>query len=178
MYIIQSGHVRISRRIDGREHTLAELGSGDFFGEMAIVNSVRRSATATAMDEVHLLCFDRAGFQSMIEKNGKLAMNVIDKLCRRLSRANRQIQHYFQRSELNFLALNLHMRFAERGPEDESLSYDRAVNDIAGVIGLSHDVIRRGFGRLAAMGIIEVTANAIRIKDRDKLKSLAEQPSA
>ena len=48
MYIIQEGSVRISKLIDGKPHILAVLGKGDFFGEMAIVTRVKRTATATA----------------------------------------------------------------------------------------------------------------------------------
>ena len=46
MYIIQSGKVKISKRIRGVEKTLATLEKGEFFGEMAILNDKPRSATA------------------------------------------------------------------------------------------------------------------------------------
>ncbi|CAG0961310.1 partial Cyclic AMP receptor protein, partial [Anaerolineae bacterium] len=46
MYVIQSGAVRISKTVKGEEKTLAILGPGEFFGEMAILNAKPRTATA------------------------------------------------------------------------------------------------------------------------------------
>src|SRR6266481_7377231 len=55
MYLIERGKVRISvRATDGREMTLTELGRGDFFGEMALLNGQRRqrrSASAVVAEE-------------------------------------------------------------------------------------------------------------------------------
>src|SRR5690554_3182087 len=91
MYIIQSGTVRITKRIDNRDHQLAELTKGDFFGEMAIVSNIVRTATVVASGTVEILAFDRQGFEAMIGKNTKIAMNIIDKLSKRLQNANNQI---------------------------------------------------------------------------------------
>ena len=46
MYIIQSGSVAIKKRVKDGETTLAVLEKGDFFGEMAILERLPRSATA------------------------------------------------------------------------------------------------------------------------------------
>ncbi|HEY5789689.1 MAG TPA: EAL domain-containing protein [Gammaproteobacteria bacterium] len=50
-YIIESGRVEISLLRDGTKVVLAELGPGDLFGEMALINDDARSATATALEE-------------------------------------------------------------------------------------------------------------------------------
>jgi UDP-2,3-diacylglucosamine pyrophosphatase LpxH len=55
MYVIKSGHVRISRPMGGRTVVLSELGPGDFFGEMSLLESLPRDADATAVGETHLL---------------------------------------------------------------------------------------------------------------------------
>ena len=46
MYVIQSGRVRISKRVGGEYRPLATLGRGEFLGEMAILNGKPRTATA------------------------------------------------------------------------------------------------------------------------------------
>ncbi|RPJ04756.1 MAG: Crp/Fnr family transcriptional regulator, partial [Spirochaetaceae bacterium] len=84
MYIIKEGKVKITKRIKGKDHLLAILGKGEFFGEMAIVNRIKRTASAVTMTESRLLEFDRTGFVQMIEKNAEIALSVIDRLCRRL----------------------------------------------------------------------------------------------
>ncbi|KJU86104.1 cyclic nucleotide-binding protein,protein kinase family protein [Candidatus Magnetobacterium bavaricum] len=51
MYIVVSGNVTISRNVAGREETIATLGQGACFGEMAIMDQALRSATATAQTD-------------------------------------------------------------------------------------------------------------------------------
>ena len=50
MYVIRSGKVNISKRIGDSEITLAVLGPGEFFGEMALLEGLPRSAGATVVD--------------------------------------------------------------------------------------------------------------------------------
>ena len=45
MYVVQSGEVEVVQATDGGEQRLALLGSGDFFGEMAMFEKEVRSAT-------------------------------------------------------------------------------------------------------------------------------------
>ncbi len=175
MYIIQDGTVRITRSIEGKEHVLADLGKGDFFGEMAIVSRIRRTATATAVTPVELLTFDRQGFQSMIEKNSKIAMNVIDKLCRRVEQANTQIQRLFQKNQESLVALNLYYRFLEKPSEEPALAFDRAAKEIGMELEVPGDKIRETIHQLAEKGIVSVSGNALRLTSKERLSAIAEQ---
>jgi CRP-like cAMP-binding protein len=172
MYIIQEGQVRISKDIEGRQHTLAELGKGDFFGEMAIVSQMKRSATATAIDRVQLLSFDRQGFQGMIEKNSKIALNVIDKLCRRLQNANNQIQFLFKRNERSVMALNLYHLFTDR-EVGTRLSLDRIRQEISMSLVVPLDLVNNVLKELEAAGIVEIKGNSVRLLDRTRLAAVA-----
>ena len=52
-YIVRSGHARaIRQHSDGRTITLARFGPGDIFGELAMFDDERRSATVEALDEL------------------------------------------------------------------------------------------------------------------------------
>jgi CRP-like cAMP-binding protein len=175
MYIIQSGTVRITKSIDGKEHELAQLGKGDFFGEMAIVSQIRRTATAVAAGEVQLLAFDRQGFQSMIEKNAKIAMNVIDKLCRRLERANAQIQQLFQKNQRSLVALNLNYKFLERPEDNRVLALDRAVKDLSMALEVPAEAVSETIQQLAQAGIVSISGNALRLQNEDKLTAIADE---
>ena len=59
MYIIQSGAVEVSVFQDNRKVVLTLLGKGDFFGEMALLDSKPRSATVTAITRTRLLTLSR-----------------------------------------------------------------------------------------------------------------------
>ena len=55
MFILQSGKVKISKKIRGVEKTLATLEKGEFFGEMAILNDKPRSASAETIEDCDML---------------------------------------------------------------------------------------------------------------------------
>ena len=113
MYIIQAGKVRVSKRFAGKTHVISVLEKGDFFGEMAIVNRIQRTATVTAIDDVELLVFDREGLQNMIARNTRIALTIIDKLCRRLQNAHLKIQHLVKRDAEGLIALHLSSLYQE-----------------------------------------------------------------
>jgi len=173
MYIIQGGAVRISKNVGGREHELAVLEKGDFFGEMAIVSRIARTATATAVNTTQLLAFDRQGFMGMIEKNAKIALNVIDKLCRRLDNANSQIQLMFKRNQRSLIALNLYTRFSERKPDEQFLPVDRTVEQISLNLETPPKLVQEHVNELASAGVIAVKGNAIWLQDRARLNQIA-----
>ncbi len=174
MFIIQSGRVRISKMIDGREHELAILEKGDFFGEMAIVSRINRTATATAVNATQLLAFDRQGFTGMIEKNAKIALNVIDKLCRRLENANSQIQLMFQRNQRSLIALNLYTKFGDRPANEQHLPLDKVVEQISLNLETPGKLVLSYLEGFVAAGILSIKGNVVRLIDRQKLSRLAE----
>src|ERR671926_668906 len=55
-YVVHAGHARaIREHPDGRQITLATFGPGDIFGELALFDDERRSATIEAVDDLGLL---------------------------------------------------------------------------------------------------------------------------
>jgi CRP-like cAMP-binding protein len=177
MFIIQDGQVKVSRNITGKEQILAILGKEDFFGEMAIVTKVKRTATVTALGPVKLLAFDREGFLNMITKNAKIALNVIDKLCRRLQNANLHIKHLARKDIRALIAMNLRFAFQGAAEHGSTLLYDRTVDDFSQNLELTLDQVRSALEGFVRTGILEIQGNGIRLVDEQKLNALAEQLS-
>ncbi len=85
MYIIYSGRVRLSTKEPGRELTLATIGPGEFFGEMAVIDSAFRTATAIAdEDNTRLVVLDQKKFREIVSEQPAFAMTIMQHLCRRL----------------------------------------------------------------------------------------------
>jgi CRP/FNR family cyclic AMP-dependent transcriptional regulator len=175
MYIIQQGKIRISRMIQGKEHILAVLERGEFFGEMAIVNLTNRTATATAITDCELLQFDRTGFLSMINKNGKIALNIIDKLCRRLYKANLQIQHLVPNNKTGLTALNLFYAFKGSGRADGTISWENTIEEISLDLALSQEDVKSILNGLMRQGIIKLENDNLILLDKDKLQNFTEK---
>ena len=88
MYVIRQGRVRISRLFDVGERSLAVLGPGDFFGEMAILNGRPRAATATAVDPLQVIEIDANTLEAMVLGDPEIAVRLITRLARRVDSAN------------------------------------------------------------------------------------------
>jgi serine/threonine-protein kinase len=69
-YMITSGECRAFRTVDGNEETLATMGVGDVFGEMALLLFEPRAASVVAVDEVTVLVVDRKTFAEGLELDG------------------------------------------------------------------------------------------------------------
>jgi CRP/FNR family cyclic AMP-dependent transcriptional regulator len=174
MYIIQKGKVRVSKVFAGKPHVVSILEKGDFFGETAIVNRTRRTATVTAVDAVELLVFDREGLQNMITRNARIALSIIDKLCRRLQNAHLQIQHLVKRDARGQIALHLRYLFQELPVGQTTVPFQSTLDDVSLAFELPREEVQKVFSILQAEGILEVTAQTIGLLDREKLLRLTE----
>src|SRR5512143_1154973 len=128
MYIIQSGRVKISKRIRGVEKTLATLEKGEFFGEMAILNDQPRSASAETIEECEMLVIDRKTFDALIRGNVEIAVRFIKRLADRLREANDQMEALMIKDNTSRLVSILAKHVKEKkGPVSIS------IDDLAGL---------------------------------------------
>jgi uncharacterized membrane protein len=89
MFLIEGGRVRIHvNDEDGEDLTLAELGDGDFFGEMAILDGKPRSAHATVTEDADLGVLSREDFHRFIRSNTDVALNMMSAITERLRRTD------------------------------------------------------------------------------------------
>lgn len=173
MYIIQKGSVRISKNINGKEMTLAVMHKGDFFGEMAIVTKVKRTATVTAMNTVKMLAFDRQSFLGMIQKDARIALNVIDKLCKRLEQTNLQVKNLAEHNKKGMFALNLHYSFQEEADSSQGINYLSLIRDFSSSLGLAQDEIISFLQSFKEQGIIDIYNNRVTLIKKDILFNIA-----
>ncbi|MHB8418738.1 MAG: Crp/Fnr family transcriptional regulator [Myxococcales bacterium] len=91
MYVVQSGRVRLFRRVGPIEVNIAILGPGELLGEMAVLEGLPRTACALAAESSVVVELDRGVFESMVRENGEIALRILRKLSARLREADRQI---------------------------------------------------------------------------------------
>jgi CRP-like cAMP-binding protein len=93
MFVVHHGRVTITKKVGEVEKILTTLGTGEFLGEMAILNNKPRSATATCAEDCKLLVIDGKTFEAMVRSNAEIAIRLIKKLSDRLAEANEQIEN-------------------------------------------------------------------------------------
>ena len=99
MYLIDMGKVHISvTDADGHVVTLAELGPGEFFGEMSMLDGRGRSADATVMQDARLAKLTRDDFLSFMKSDQRIALELLTALTLRLRRTDDLLRHRVSRN--------------------------------------------------------------------------------
>jgi len=86
-YLVLSGRVEILRD----SSSLGTFGSGDFFGEMSLLDQAPRSATIRAVDETTCLMLSSWDFKALLEQHPSIAVKLLEVLSRRLRVADERL---------------------------------------------------------------------------------------
>jgi CRP-like cAMP-binding protein len=124
MYIIARGRISIQSEPSGRE--LVELRDGDFFGEIALLNEVIRTATARAKTDCTLLSLFQPDLMGLLDRNPRLGVKILLALARLVGIRLVEVSDELERLRHAHEALRR---------EHEALAADRLLDDEAGEPG-------------------------------------------
>jgi CRP-like cAMP-binding protein len=104
LYIIRAGKVAIKKRVAHGEITLAILEKGDFFGEMAMLEHIPRTAKAEMAEAGKLIVINSEVFGDMIKANPEIAVRMLRKYSLRLRETTKQIEDLAAKAEASVVA--------------------------------------------------------------------------
>jgi CRP-like cAMP-binding protein len=90
MYLVRSGRVRIHQELDSGPALIEKVEPGGYFGEMAIIDDLPRTASAEAEVDSSLLVLHKNDFRAAVQDYPDIAFEVFREFTRRLRRADRQ----------------------------------------------------------------------------------------
>jgi CRP/FNR family transcriptional regulator len=91
-YVIRSGHARAVREhSDGRSITIAHFGPGDIFGELAMLDDERRSATIETLEPTEVVGILGPDMRRLLREHPEIAVKLIGALGRRLRETNERL---------------------------------------------------------------------------------------
>jgi CRP-like cAMP-binding protein len=161
--------------VRGREAHLATLPPGEFFGEMAIINQKPRTATATVIEEAHLLVLDARTFEAMIRGNTEIAIRMIKKLAARLAQANSQVETLLKQDLNHRLVHQLRLLADTRGQADgPGVRIDLSIEELAELSGAEPKHVVEGLERLEKARLIDKQVGSIFIAEVGKLAEFLE----
>ena len=100
VYVVKSGEVIISAVVgSGQRHAFSKVQPGDFFGEMAVLDSQPRSACASAEGEVELHFVPREEMVALLTRSPGLCMTLLQEISRRIREFNQQYIRELLQSE-------------------------------------------------------------------------------
>lgn len=91
LYVIQEGEVSIERPSLGEAGQVVVLKTGDFFGDMALLDSLPRAAQARARSAVRLDVFFRVDFLSLMDTHARIASKIALQMAREMGRRLRLV---------------------------------------------------------------------------------------
>jgi CRP/FNR family transcriptional regulator len=116
-YIVRSGHARATREHgDGRTLTLAHFGPGDIFGELAMFEDERRSATVETLEETEVVAILGGDMRRLLREHPDIAVKLVVSLGRRLRDTNERLtRQSFLSVQSRVAAVLLQLAEAARG---------------------------------------------------------------
>ena len=157
-YVVRSGHARAVREHgDGRQITLATFGPGDFFGELAMFDDERRSATVEAVDALDVLGIPGVDMRVLLSRHPEIAVKLVISLGRRLRAANERLaRQSFQTVQSRVAAVLSQLveqaRAEGAGERDVLLTATQA--ELAQLAGSSRESASRFLAVLERAGVI------------------------
>jgi CRP/FNR family transcriptional regulator, cyclic AMP receptor protein len=92
MFIVQKGKVQVRKKVGPGEKVLAELGDGEFFGEMALLEGLNRSATVEALEDSKILVINPETFETLLKTNPEIALKMLKKMASRLRNLDEHLE--------------------------------------------------------------------------------------
>lgn len=91
MYIVQKGTLEIFKTVDSKKVILATIERGSMAGEMSLLESLPRSASARAVGDTTLLVFELGGFLLKIRRDPTFAFELMKHLSSRIRQTNEKL---------------------------------------------------------------------------------------
>ena len=157
-YIVRSGRARAVREHSvGRSLTLANFGPGDIFGELAMFDDERRSATVETFEETEAIAILGPDMRRLLREHSEIAVKLIAALGRRLRETNERLtRQSFQtvQSRVAGVLAQLVQDARAEGAVDGEVLINSTQADLARLAGSSRESASRFLAVLERAGII------------------------
>jgi CRP-like cAMP-binding protein len=173
-YIVRSGHARAIREHgDGRTLTLAHFGPGDIFGELAMFDDERRSATVETLDQLEAVAVLGPDMRRLLREHSDIAVKLVISLGRRLREANARISRQsFQtvQSRVAGVLGQLVIQAQSEGAGGTDVLVTVTQSDVAQLAGSSRESASRFLAVLERAGVVTQGRGRVTVHDPDALQ--------
>ena len=178
-YIVSEGSFRVTREhSDGRAITLATLGPGEIFGELAMLDGDTRSASAESITDGTLLALPANDVRSLLGRNPEIALKLVAGLVRRLRAANMRLSRQsFQTvpSRVAGILAQLSRDGQEAGVDGDGEMSEVTIRmnqtDLAQLAGTSRESVSRFLAELERAGVVRSGRGRVTVLQPNKLRN-------
>lgn len=175
LYVVDTGEIRILLGgADGKEVVLSLLGSGEFFGELALLDGEPRSADAVATVPTELLVLPRDDFLRLLREVPAVAVNMLAALSRRFRRTDRLV-HDAAFSDVRTRVTRLLIELAETrgrpGPAGVTIGPHLTQGELASMVGATRESINKCLRSYAAQGLLRHERGRLILLNVERLRA-------
>ncbi len=172
-YVVRSGRARAVREHpDGRSITLAHFGPGDIFGEMAMLDGERRSATVESIEGTDVIAILGADMRRLLREYPDISVKLVAALGRRLRETNERLaRQSFQTVQSRVAAVLAQLVEATRaeGAPAGDVVITATQAELAQLAGSSRESASRFLAVLERAGIISQGRGKLTVHDEQAL---------
>jgi CRP/FNR family transcriptional regulator, cyclic AMP receptor protein len=172
-YIVKDGSFRVTREhSDGRAITLATLGPGEIFGELAMLDGDSRSASAEALTDGELLALPANDVRSLLARHPEIALKLVAGLVRRLRAANvRLTKQSFQTVPSRVAGILAQLSREQGNGSGGEVTIRMNQTDLAQLAGTSRESVSRFLAELERAGVVRSGRGRVTVLEPPKLKN-------
>lgn len=165
MYVILEGEAKVVKSTEtAKEILLARHQSGDFFGELSLIDGKTTSATIIATKDTVTAIIPKKDFYALLNIQSKVLDNLLHILCSRIRDALKQIRmlnldNSAQRVKMLFFMLS--ETYGETTDAGTILNIKLIHQDIADMTGLTRETVTRILNKLQKSGEIKMLKNKL-----------------
>lgn len=154
-YIIKEGKVEISKNFGDKSVVLEVLGQGEIFGEMALVSSGKRTASALAIEPCELIEVEKDLFNELMTSSPKIIQMLTKSLIARLKKTSSRVKVEASDDLFNSVCslLDLLCRDSSNG-DSRSLNLSDAMAKIKSVLSISRTELTNMIEKLSSMNLL------------------------
>jgi CRP/FNR family transcriptional regulator, cyclic AMP receptor protein len=173
-YVVRSGRARAVREHpDGRSITLANFGPGDIFGELAMFDDERRSATIETLEDTEAIAILGGDMRRLLAAHADIAVKLLASLGRRLRETNERLaRQSFQtvQSRVASVLLQLVAGARSEGADEGDVLITSTQASLAQLAGSSRESASRFLAVLERAGIITQGRGKLVVHDPSALE--------
>jgi CRP-like cAMP-binding protein len=166
LFVIQSGHVELTRSGPDGERVIARYGPGEFFGEIAVLLGRPRSTRAVAVAETRVLQLDRPTFEAMCVDRPEIALRVIQRLAQRAIELEQRLTALGV-DDLLRPVVRVLLRYAGAGEKNARI--ETTLRKLASEAGLRLHEAHRALNQLLDQKLVRLVDDALEVRDFEAL---------
>jgi CRP-like cAMP-binding protein len=174
MYIIQTGRVKITKKVQSQDVVIGEFGPRDILGEMSLLDGLSRSATAEAVTDTTVHYVTPEEFDEKTRTVPSWFLALLKTISKRLRSTDRRLKYNIWETDLgNISNLLCLMHRKQPGGAEAGIDLKAAKKECLELLTLSQKQTERILDYLNQKKLVRMERNSIHLPDPESLRKFA-----